>query len=316
MRKYSFLVFLFISSKIFAQCEAILPFTEKSMEQIHDVYQFTFLHKEPQNKLDSLVLQLMYPSRVIDSNYFDWNYSSPRVQSVIDLFNYRKVLDELALLKTNEAFLILHLYYLIPSKIHDDLNPFLTFCANINYFGGAVAINKHYLKNAISTDLGFTEFNHAVFERSLPLLNEKIKGIKYCKPLQGDAALLHEMKQSDPAPYDSAIEQILNKYLNRLPNQKTYFSMDSIIMEVFQLPTFADAIWDNCIAQVASPDGNSYYQLGVIFNIGKDRDNQNKYLQRVYTVQNSQSNGQILVDKRFHADFVSLTRRKCEGYDE
>ncbi len=316
MKKYILLLFLFASSKIFAQCEAILPFTEKSMEHIHDVYQFTFLHKEPRNKLDSLVLQLMYPSYVVDSNYYDWNYNSPKVQSVLDVFNYRKVLDELAQLQTNEAFLILHLYYIIPFKEQDDMNPFTAFCTNIAYYGGPVAINKHYLKNAISTHLGFTEFNHAVLERSLPLLKTKLNDIKYCKPLQGDAAIIYEMEQTDPAPYDNAVENIFKKYFNKFPNQKMHYSLDSITLEVYQLATFVDCVWDNCIAQQESPNGVYSNRLGVIFNVGKDRFNQNKYILRVYTVQNSQEQGQILVDKQFNADFVSRTRRKCEGNEE
>jgi hypothetical protein len=54
--KWKFLfIFLLAATQANAQCEAILPFSESAMKDIRDVYQFQFLHKKPQNKLDTLV---------------------------------------------------------------------------------------------------------------------------------------------------------------------------------------------------------------------------------------------------------------------
>ncbi|MCC7029705.1 MAG: hypothetical protein IT257_05310, partial [Chitinophagaceae bacterium] len=136
--------------------------------------------------------------------------------------------------------------------------------------------------------------------------------IMYCKPLQGEAKLLYEMSQVDPKPYDAAIEAIFAKYMNRHQNMRSYFSLDSIMLEVAQLPLFVDAIWNNCVPQVASPDGVSDYRLGVIFKA----DTEAKTIQRVYIVNNSLEKGQVLVEKKYDTDFVSRTRRQCEGHDE
>ena len=269
MKKYTVLLILFISSKIFAQCEAILPFTEKSMEEIHDVYQFTFLHKIPQNKLDSLVLQLMYPNMVIDSNYYDWNSTYPRVVSLIDRINMLKITDAIGALQTKEAFLILNLNYIMPFKMGDDLSPFVSFCSTINYYGGPMALNKYFFNKEIpiTEKLAFPEFNNAVALKCKLLREKYLKGITYCKPLQGDAAAVYEMNKINPAPYDSMVAYIFNKYCNRNTNQKAYYSRDSITMEVFQLPNFVDAIWDDCVPQIMLPKDVHTHQLGVLFNV-------------------------------------------------
>jgi hypothetical protein len=313
MKKYTVLLILFISSKIFAQCEAILPFTEKSMEEIHDVYQFTFLHKIPQNKLDSLVLQVMYPNMVIDSNYYDWNSTYPRVVSLIDRINMLKITDAIGALQTKEAFLILNLNYILPFKMGDDMSPYTSFCSTINYYGGPMALNKYFLNKEIpiTEKLAFPEFNNAVALKCIPLREKYFKGITYCKPLQGDTAALYEMNKINPAPFDSMVENIFNKYCNKNAKQKLYYSRDSITMEVFQLPYFVDAIWDDCVPQIISPQNASTHQLGVLFRLDNDRA-----IIRVYTIANSMLSGQKIIAKQFNADFVSRTRRKCENYDE
>jgi hypothetical protein len=134
----------------------------------------------------------------------------------------------------------------------------------------------------------------------------------YCKPLQGEAKLLYDMAQIDPKPYDDAIETIFAKYMNRHQNMRSYFSLDSITLEVAQLPLFVDAIWNNCVPQVASPDGVSDHRLGVIFKA----DTEAKTIQRVYIINSSLEKGQVLVEKKYDADFVSRTRRQCEGHNE
>jgi hypothetical protein len=317
LKKGSVLFFFICCAKIsFAQCQAILPFTEKAMEEIYDVYQFTFLHKKPQNKLDSLVLQIMNPQIIIDSNYFDWNYTSPQTRALVDRLQQYKIIDQIGALKTNEAFLLLHLHYLLPFKMEDDSSPLATFCSNIAYYGGPMIINKYYLQNAISTQLAFPEFTNAVVAKSLLMLKAKLKGINYCKPLQGEARSLYEMSLTNPTPYDSTIETVMDKYFNHYANAKNYYSRDSILMEIYQLPFTHDVIWDDCIAKVASEDGIAYDKLGVIINVGKDMYNQNIYIQRVYEVKNDRINGQKIVSKTYFADFVSQVRRQCAGIDE
>ena len=119
-------------------------------------------------------------------------------------------------------------------------------------------------------------------------------------------------RSSCAAPsFDSMVENIFNKYCNKNAKQKLYYSRDSITMEVFQLPYFVDAIWDDCVPQIISPQNASTHQLGVLFRLDNDRA-----IIRVYTIANSMLSGQKIIAKQFNADFVSRTRRKCEGIDE
>lgn len=313
MRFALFIILLFLSQKSMAQCQAILPFTEKSAQEIHDIYQFTFLHRQPQNKLDSLVLQIMHPAMVVDSNYFDWNNTQPQVRSVVDRIKMNSLIDAIGALKTPEAFLLLNLAYMLPVQAQDDLTPLNSLCANISHYGGPIAINKYFLNHAVSQKLAFPEFSNQVILKSMPLRKTLLKNIKYCKPLQGDARILYEMSLTDPAPYDSAIEKVLNKYFNHYPNLPSLYYRDSIMIEILQLPTTRDAIWDDCIPQVAAENGTFWNKLGVIISVGRDLNNQEVYIQRVYEVQNNVRKGQKIVGTKFSADFVTSVRKQCAG---
>jgi hypothetical protein len=255
----------------------------------------------------------MYPAMIVDSNYYDWNYTSPQVVTLIDRINMLKITDAIGALQTKEAFLILNLNYILPFKMGDDMSPYTSFCSTINYYGGPMALNKYFLNKEIpiTEKLAFPEFNNAVALKCKLLLEKYLKGITYCKPLQGDTAVLYEMNKINPAPFDSMVENIFNKNCNKNAKQKLYYSRDSITMEVFQLPYFVDAIWDDCVPQIISPQNASTHQLGVLFRLDNDRA-----IIRVYTIANSMLSGQKIIAKQFNADFVSRTRRKCEGIDE
>lgn len=312
--KWKFLfIFLLAATQANAQCEAILPFSESAMKDIRDVYQFQFLHKKPQNKLDTLVYQIMHPAMVIDSNYYDWNMLYPQVRHVVDRIKMTGLVNDIGALRSQDAFVLLSLSSMIPFKVQDDMNPFTEFCYTVTNYGGNVALNKYFLDSAVSTNLSYTEFNNAVILKSKPLRSAMFKGITYCKPLEGDAHIMYEMSKVDPKPYDDAVEAIFAKYMNKHPTMNNYFSIDSITMEVYQLPFFVDAIWDNCILLVDQLDGVKRLKLGVIFKVGTSEPS---YIQRVYSINNSLERGQELVGKVFHPNFVSQIRQECEAHDE
>lgn len=296
-----------------AQCEAILPFTEASMKDIDDVYQFQFLHKKPQNKLDTMVYQMMHPAMVIDSSYYDWNMLYPQVRNVVDRIKMVKLVNDIGAMRSQEAFVLLSLSYMMPFKVQDDMNPYTSFCYTLTEYGGAKALNTYYLNGAVDTNLPYPEFNNTVVLKSIPLRSAMFKDIRYCKPLEGDARFYYEMSKVDLKPYDDAVEAIFAKYMNKHPIMNNYFSIDSITMEVYQLPFFVDAIWDNCILLVDPLDGIIRLKLGVIFKAG---NSESTYIQRVYSINNSLDQGQVLVDKVFHPNFVSQTRQECEAHDK
>ena len=310
-------LFLFINTKSQSQCQAILPFTQKAMVDIHDIYQFTFLNKNPKNKLDTLVLQALYPGMIVDSNYYEWQDDSKKIRSLSERIKMKELIDEIGRLKTAEAFLILNLPYLIDFKMQDDLTPLTSLVGNISHYGGATAINKYFLNNSISNKLASLEFEKAVIIKSIPLRKSKFTQIKYCKRLEGEALELYNMKQVNPRPYDSSIEQVIHKYLNKYPHiSNLLYFPDSIMIEILQLPFTHDAQWDNCVPKVSADNGISHDRLGVIIQIGKDEFDQNKYIQRVYTLEKNNQTGQSIIEKEFSVDFISRTRRQCEGEDE
>jgi hypothetical protein len=306
------------SSSSHAQCQAILPFTENSMEHISDVYQFTFLHKQPQNKLDSLVQQLINPHLVIDSNYFDWNYNAPQIRSVLDLVQYRKLMDDIGRLKSKEAFVLLSMPYMIPFKVQDDLSPFNTMCYHIQYYGGGNALNKYFLNDEVSVQLNYTDFHNAVILKTKALRNKYFKDVTYCKKLEGDAWRMYEMQQTNPAPYDSVYINILSKYFtqNRLIKNlgmNTVYALDSVMIDVLQHPLTVDAMWDDCLPRLNTDNAITNYMLGIIVHVGTDINGQKKYIQRVYEVENDPRRGQRILQIFWDLDFVSHTRRLCNG---
>ncbi len=298
----------------FSQCKAVLPFTENAKQEITDVYQFTFLHKVPQNKLDSLVKQAMYPQMIIDSAYYECSNIAPR--KTIDRIQYRKIVDHIGKLKTKEAFLILNLYSMLPFQMQDDLTLFATFCSNINYFDATQVINKYYLKNTVNTKLPKLEFDNAVMAKAKVLRKQMFNGINYCQPLTGESRMLFEMQQYNPSAYDSTIQYTIAKYLNHYPNVPGYFELDSVMIDMLQLPFVHDAQWDNCVTKVASEPYSPPLKLGVIIEVGIDEFNQKKYIQRVYAVGKDKNRNSILLTINYDLDFVSRTRRQCEGIEE
>jgi hypothetical protein len=294
-----------------AQCQAVLRLTDDAYNNIHDVYQFTCFNKQPKNRLDILLKQCLNPNKIIDSAFYDWTKVSPLLKP-IDRFKYELIVDEIGKQKSEGAFLLLHLYVLLPFKMQDDLSPFVGLASTVHYHKASTAINKYFLNNAISTKLPKQDFENAVFAKSLLLKNKYLSKIKYCKLLQGNARALYEMKQINAKPYDDTIIAVMNKYLNKNDKRRDYFSIDSIFLEVYQLPFRVDAVLDNCIAKVAVPEGLTEIQLGVIINAGVDDDGERRTFERVYTISNHPAIGQTILAPRYDVGFVNKIRVACE----
>jgi hypothetical protein len=321
MHKAIFIIGLicFCHCNAFAQCKARPTISPKMVQEVNDVFQFTFLHYPPINRLDTLVCQLNYPIRVLDSSFFNWPKNNEKARSNIDVFNATKVIDAIGQQKAKEAFFILQLpyYYSEYSMLRnmhkaDDLSPFNGMLSNLQYYNGGDVLNTYFLNNSVSKKLPKQKFEEAVVKKCKAIRNNYIKDLQYCVPLQGEDYQLAMMKKENPAACDSAVLKIIRKYINNNPTQKSYYSMDSIMIEVHQLEKVIDAQNDNCVAQVVADDGCSYTRLGVIYHTSFDFITQQKiYIMRVYTIKNNPRFGQEILGADWSVDFISRTRKQC-----
>jgi hypothetical protein len=302
-------------------CEAIVPFTDSAVSDIRDVFQFTFLHYPPQNRFDTLVYQLNYPNYVLDSSYFAWPAEGKKVLSTIDIFNCPKLLRDIAKYKNAEAFTILYLpfifktnSYLREMHVADDLSPFNHMIAAVEYFDATKLLNEFFLENAVDTRLPRTKFDGRVLalcEKQRPRL---LKDLQYCKPLKGDAYSLAAMQQIDASACDSAILPIIRSHLNKYPSQKSLYRLDSIMLDIFQLPLVQDAQDDACTRDKARKQGADTTSIGVIYDAGKEFMTEQKlFVLRVYTLVNDSVNGQRIASVDYSNNFISKTRQACEG---
>jgi hypothetical protein len=318
---YTFFILIYFIVLANAQCQTVLPFSSKAVSKVNDIFQFTFLHNPPSTRLDTLVIQLQYPIFVIDSSFFNWPKDGSNVRSNIDVFNAEKVMEAIAALKTNEAFFILYYPYYYNDyaatrDMHksDDLSPYNGLLSSITYYKGTRLLNKYFLNSAVPSNLPQKVYDQKVLDKCKQLSVPIFKNIKYCVPLQGDNYALAMMKKENSATCDSAIIKLINKYTNNNTINKGYYSLDSIMIELYKMPLVIDAQADNCVPQVAMDDGNSYVRLGVIYDVGEDwLTKQKKYILRVYTIKSNNSIGSSITNIDWSINFVSRTRQLCNG---
>lgn len=310
MNKIKKIIFILLSAYLFpiqaiSQCEAILPLTDTAMQYIGDPYQLTFIHKQPINRLDSLVMQLVHPPMKIDSNYYDWNNTQGQIRPVYDVEKIIKINDSIGQLKTDEALCILSLPYMAWMDMRGDLTPMNSFVSIIRMYGGAVAINKHYLNNAISTKLALQEFEIELCKKTIDIRKKCLRNIKYCKPLTGDAWLLYSMQQVNPDYYDSEIKKILGKYIAHQSEAHRY-QPDSIMIEILRLPFVRDADWDTELEKTIK--SHTADKLGVII----DDEEKGYAIERVYTIEINLSGNAKYKNAEYGIRFLETTRQQRE----
>lgn len=307
----------------YSQCKSIKPFSIQSIPLIHDIYQFTFLHYPPENKLDSLICMMHYPMYVLDSSYYRWPEPGVKIRSVIDYFNWTKVIDEIGQQRTAEAFFLLYLPYIFAENqqlrnMHeaDDLSPLNAMLSAIPYYGGAKALNTYYLNNKVKAHLPTKQFEAEVLKATQSIRNNYTKNISFCIPLDGEDYSLELMKKEKPQVCDSVILSIIHKYINKKHNLNGSYSLDSILIDVYQLPNIIDAETDQCVPQMASADGVSTTRLGVIYHSSDDFiTKQKKYISRVYTITSHPEKGQTISDVTYSLNFIANIRNQCNEND-
>lgn len=93
---------------------------------------------------------------------------------------------------------------------------------------------------------------------------------------------------------------------------KGYYSVDSILIDVNQIPQLIDVETDQCIPKVVGDDQIASTELSVIYSIGEDFiTKQKKYIERVYTISNHPERGQWISNIRYQPNFIAHIRQTC-----
>ncbi len=307
------------TANLHAQCAAVKPFTVSDCGKIHDIFDFTFLQFPSQNRLDSLVFQLNYPMYVRDSSFYKWPADLRTVRSPIDVFDAEKVVREMGKLKTPEAFFILQLPWLIAENaslrsMHDadDLSPFNNLLSVIPAFGGAKVLNEYYLQGRIDTHREKVKFEKEVIDACKPLRKEVLKKIRYCIRLQGNDYQLAIMRKSDPAACDSAVVKVIRKYLHSAEAKNGAYSLDSIMLDILQLPNIEDAENDRCIPATVYPDGTTETNIGVLYKMpARYPWDQYELIERSYRILRHHTRPTQLTIIGFTFAFLTKIRTQC-----
>ena len=246
------------------QCKEPVPLNAVSINDVATVYQFTFLHRVPKNKLDEYVAEL----------------TRTNIKHII---NYSAVLNTIGQLKSYEAFCFLY-FCCMGRQVIDDLTPFDWQSGLVQQHGGHYVLNKYFLKNRVDDKLPEADFKREVMR----LCAAKQAKAYYCSALSRDLTL-DEMKQVNTKKYDRQIISIIKE--NSAAGDP--YRIDSIMKQTMRLDFVEDCIWDGCYAKIAIYP--TFYHYGVIMNIEGNR------VERCYYIKGSKIRyGGIKFSKQFY----------------
>lgn len=142
-----------------AQCQQPVLFSESTLNQIQNPYQFNFLHKISKNKVDSLVNVLLTPVSK-------------------SLINDAELIEAIAKTKTKEAFELLYVACIRPTNTND-LNLYAMLADKIVRHGGHRLLNNYFFNCRVQSSLPDVEFRSEVMK----LCKKKKCKIYFCNQL-------------------------------------------------------------------------------------------------------------------------------------
>jgi hypothetical protein len=217
-------------------CRSPIRVTRVNIYQIHNPYEFTFLHREPRNAVDSFVHMMRFGP--IDTNT-------------------RASLKTMAEGRSHEAFLFLYACAEVSEKADIGRNMFHSIANQVNIWGGPGLLNRCFLDSAV----GMAEWDFAFRRAVLDHCRRRNPEMYYCHQPTVMEVYEAEMAGVDPGPYDRQIVRIIRKHSDlKKPNQGK-----RIEQEVLQLPFVEDVLWDGCYEKLCIYP--SYYTLMVVMNI-------------------------------------------------
>ncbi len=231
----------------YVPCDNPILITDKNIYAIHNPYELTFLHREPQNIVDSVVYFLRFGPITLET---------------------KDLLQKMAESKLPEAFSLLYLSCVISKKMDLGNNIFHSIANQINNWGGFELMNTHFLDQQVDPKQSIFTFRDEVIR----LANQKRPTLYYCHQPTVKELYDKEMADIKPQMYDKQIIKIIN----RNSNTKNPESTKNIIKEVTELPFVEDVLWDGCYEKLCIYP--AYYHLMVIMNID------NKKVERYYAM--------------------------------
>lgn len=129
-------------------------FNEETSQKIEWPYQLTFIHEDPKNKVDSLLIELLA---------YEYHQEN-------GILKY-KLLENIAKTKTKEAFYLLYVGCISQPHADNYFPPFQQLCYTIKKNNGLMLLNKYFLKHPIKETLLENDFEREV-----------INGCKKMKP--------------------------------------------------------------------------------------------------------------------------------------
>lgn len=256
---------------------------------------------------------------ITDSSYYDWPARNPERPSLLDVFQYQKVVDDIGRLQTDEAFCVLSLPYVFAEnrsnndyQKRDDMSPFHGLLSVIKANGGR-ALNTHFLHNRVQGNGTEKQFEQEVWRLAKALWPARVKQLTLCERLEGEAYSQALLRNMNPHECDSAVLAVIHNYINKKGDIQDDYSLDSIMMDLYQLPNFLDGIADDCVEK----KGNHNYtrletQIGVHYKMPPlyPWDNYT-VIERVYTIIRQPRQGQTKVNVDYGNQFISKTRLLC-----
>lgn len=206
--------------------------------RLKSVYDLLFVHKTPQNKLDSLIETLVQLETASASAVF-WS------------------LDQIAALQSEESFCFLHTVLIANVALTDKIAQMnlQEACRN---FGGFNTLNTHFLVNKVDENLPFLAFNQAVANA----LKDRKATCYFYQAFSEEEQKINSFKQYNTKKMDRKISYIIhkNKTFDQLKNTQ---SLEIVLQEVLAIPGVLDADYDYCQEKISLFPG--WMTLGVRF---------------------------------------------------
>ncbi len=170
-------------------CKNPIRVTKQNIYEVHNPYEFTFLHRVPQNAADSVAYMLRF--------------------GPLDGTSAKKI-EKMAVGRSHEAFLFLYACCAVDEKKEIGVNIFHNIANQVTIWGGFEALNRYYLDSAVPQNLETRQFRKEV----LKLAEAKNPELFYCHQPTVMELYEAEMKTVDPRLYDEEIVKIIRKYSN------------------------------------------------------------------------------------------------------
>lgn len=143
-----FILFLQIGFVRFSAAQNLKYFTEENSQNIEFPYQLTFIHENPKNKVDSLVIELLK---------YDYRQENGIVK--------HKILDNIAKTKTREAFYLLYVGCLSQPRTDNYFAPFQQLCYTIKNNGGLQLLNNYFLNRSVKESGSEKDIENEIIKR-------------------------------------------------------------------------------------------------------------------------------------------------------